>query len=109
MKTLRDIMRYGFLFTVNQHATVAEAVRIMTKTTDLVIADADEDYQSAIYKMDQANIRHLPIVSEGQLISMLSIRDLLRVNMEDKDAEIHHLHAYLYQVPPSITRASDEL
>lgn len=151
MKTLRDIMRDGFLFTVDHHATVAEAVRVMTMnnvgivcvlerdqligvfserdvvqrvvarglepirtpvrevmTTDLVVADAEEDYQSAIHKMDQANIRHLPVVSEGQLISMLSIRDLLRLNMEDKDAEIHHLHAYLYQVPPSISRASDE-
>jgi signal-transduction protein with cAMP-binding, CBS, and nucleotidyltransferase domain len=78
-------------------------------TTDLVVAEVDEDYQSAIHKMDQANIRHLPIVSDGQLLSMLSIRDLLRVNMEDKDAEIHHLHAYLYQVPPGITSASDEL
>jgi CBS domain-containing protein len=150
MKTLRDIMRYGFLFTVERQATVAEAVRIMTKnnvgivsvldgdklvgvfserdvvrrvvdrgldpartrvdqvmTADLVVADADEDYQSAIHKLDQANIRHLPVVSEGQLVSMLSIRDLLRVNMEDKDAEIHHLHEYLFQVPPSIARASD--
>jgi CBS domain-containing protein len=150
MKKLRDIMRYGFLFTVDRNATVVEAVRVMTKnnvgivsvldgdklvgvfserdvvrrvvdrgfdpahtpvgevmTADLVIADADEDYQSAIHKMDQANIRHLPVVSEGQLVSMLSIRDLLRVNMEDKDAEIHHLHAYLFQVPPGITRASD--
>jgi CBS domain-containing protein len=151
MKTLRDIMRYGFLFTVDHQATAAEAVRIMTKnnvgivsvldgdklvgvfserdvvrrvvdrgldpartpvdavmTTDLVVADADEDYQSAIHKLDQANIRHLPVVSEGQLVSMLSIRDLLRVNMEDKDAEIHHLHTYLFQVPPHIARASDE-
>jgi CBS domain-containing protein len=152
MKTLRDIMRYGFLFTVDLQATVAEAVHIMAKnnvgiacvldgtrlvgvfserdvvqrvldrgldpvgtpvqevmTTDLVVAEVDEDYQSAIHKMDQANIRHLPVVSAGQLVSMLSIRDLLRVNMEDKDAEIHHLHAYLYQVPPSITRTSDQL
>jgi CBS domain-containing protein len=151
MKTLREIMRYGFLFTVDHQATVAEAVRLMTKsnvgivcvldgdklvgvfserdvvrrivdrgrdpartsiaevmTTDLVVADADEDYQSAIHKLDQANIRHLPVVSEGQLVSMLSIRDLLRVNMEDKDAEIHHLHAYLFQVPPSFARTSDE-
>ena len=48
-------------------------------------------------------------MSNGQLLSMLSIRDLLRVNMADKDAEIHHLHAYLYQVPLNITSASDEL
>ena len=151
MKTLRDIMRDGFLFTVEQHATVAEAVHIMAKnnvgitcvldgpqlvgvfserdvvqrvvdrgldpvhtpvlqvmTTDLVVAEVDEDYRSAIHKMDQANIRHLPVVSEGQVVSMLSIRDLLRVNMEDKDAEIHHLHAYLYQVPPSVARTYDE-
>jgi CBS domain-containing protein len=150
MKNLRDIMRYGFLFTVGRNSTVAEAVRVMTKnnvgivsvldgdqlvgvfserdvvrrvvdrgfdpartpvgevmTADLVVADADEDYQSAIHKMDQANIRHLPVVSAGQLVSMLSIRDLLRVNMEDKEAEIHHLHAYLFQVPPSIARAPD--
>jgi len=151
MKKLRDIMRYGFLFTVDHQASVAEAVRVMTKnnvgivsvldgnklvgvfserdvvrrvvargrdpartpvaevmTADLVVADAEEDYQSAIHKMDQVNIRHLPVVSEGELVSMLSIRDLLRVNMEDKDAEIHHLHAYLFQVPPSIARAADE-
>jgi CBS domain-containing protein len=150
MKALRDIMRDGFLFTVDHHASVAEAVRVMAKnnvgitcvldgnqlvgvfserdvvqrvvdrgldpvhtpvrevmTTNLVVADADDDYQSAIRQMDQANIRHLPVVSAGQLISMLSIRDLLRVNMEDKDAEIHHLHAYLYQVPPHFARAAE--
>lgn len=142
MKKLRDIMRYGFLFTVGRQATVAAAVRLMTEnnvgivsvldgdklvgvfserdvvrrvvdrgldpartpvgevmTTDLIVADADEDYQSAIHKMDAANIRHLPVISEGQLVSMLSIRDLLRVNMEDKDQEIHYLHEYLFQVP----------
>jgi len=151
MKKLRDIMRYGFLFTVERSATVAEAVRTMAKnnvgivcildgdklvgvfserdvvrrvvdhgfdptltpvdavmTTDLVVADVDDDDQSAIHKLDQANIRHLPVVSEGQLLSMLSIRDLLRVNMEDKDAELHHLHAYLFQVPPDFARPPGE-
>jgi CBS domain-containing protein len=151
MKRLRDIMRYGFLFTVQRDATVAEAVHVMAKnnvgivsvlegdklvgvfserdvvrrvvdrgldpartpvaavmTTELVVADADEDYQSAIRKMDQANIRHLPVVSGGQLLSMLSIRDLLRVNMEDKDAEIHYLHEYLFQVPSSLGQGQGE-
>ncbi len=48
--------------------------------------------------MDQANIRHLPVVSEGRLLSMLSIRDLMRVDLEDKGAEIQYLQEYLYRI-----------
>jgi CBS domain-containing protein len=147
MKKIRDIMRYGFLFTVQRNATVSEAVRVMAThnvgivtvldgdrlagvfserdvvrrvvnagldpartsvgdvmTADLVVADADEDYQSAMRKMDQANIRHLLVVSEGRILSMISIRDLLRIEIQDKGEEIRYLHEYLYQVPPDITR-----
>ncbi len=68
-------------------------------TSRLVVADADEDYQSAMQKMDQANIRHLPVVSGERLLSMLSIRDLMRVAIEDHGAEIEYLREYLYQVP----------
>jgi CBS domain-containing protein len=68
-------------------------------TTDLVVADVDEDYRSAIRKMDQANIRHLPVVSGGRLLSMISIRDLMRVEIEDQGEEIKYLREYLYQVP----------
>lgn len=148
MKKLRDIMRYGFLFTVQRPVTVSEAVRIMAThnvgivavldgdrlvgvfserdvvrrvvdrgldpaatpvgsvmTSELVVADADDDYQSAIRKMDQANVRHLPVVSQGRLLSMISIRDLMRVDLDDRGEEIRYLREYLYQVPPGIGRS----
>jgi len=66
-------------------------------TTDIITADADEDYQAAMRKMDQANIRHLLVVSEGRLLSMISIRDLIRVDMADKSEELRYLREYLYQ------------
>jgi signal-transduction protein with cAMP-binding, CBS, and nucleotidyltransferase domain len=66
------------------------------------VAEADEDYQSAMRKMDQANIRHLPVVSGGHLLSVISIRDLLRVDMQDKDDEVRALREYLYHVPPEV-------
>jgi len=69
-------------------------------TSSLVVAEAGEDYQSAMRKMDQANIRHLPVVSEGRLLSMLSIRDLMRVAIEERGEEIQYLKEYLFQVPP---------
>jgi CBS domain-containing protein len=68
-------------------------------TTELVVGDGDEPYQSAMRKMDQANIRHLPVVSAGRLLSMLSIRDLMRVEMRDQGEELEYLRTYLFQVP----------
>jgi CBS domain-containing protein len=68
-------------------------------TSDLIVAEADEDYRSAMLKMDQANIRHLPVVSDGRLLSMLSIRDLMRVHIDHQGEELRYLHEYLYQVP----------
>ena len=74
---------------------------------EIVVADADEDYQSAMHKMDQANVRHLPVVREGHLLSMISIRDLIRVELREKGEEIRYLQEYLYQVPPSIARTEN--
>jgi len=142
MKKVRDIMRPGFLFTVEGDASVADAVHVMATydvgivsvlekgrlvgvfserdvvrrvvneglipsrtrvgdvmTTSLIFADADEDYQSAIGKMDDAGIRHLPVISQGHILSMISIRDLLRVERKDTGEELRYLREYLYQVP----------
>lgn len=142
MKTLREVMRPGFVHSIQRDATVSAAVRVMAThnvgivavldgdrlagvfserdvvrrvvdggldpsvtpvarvmTTDLVVAAADDDYQSAMRTMDAANIRHLPVVADGRLLSMLSIRDLLRVDLETKGQEIRYLTEYLYQVP----------
>jgi len=73
-------------------------------TSQIVAGDPDEDYQSAMRKMDQANIRHLLVVKGPQMLSMISIRDLIRVDMQDKGEEIRYLREYLYQVPPEPAR-----
>lgn len=73
-------------------------------TAQIIAGDPDEDYQSAMRKMDQANIRHLLVVEGPQMLSMISIRDLIRVDMQDKGEEIRYLREYLYQVPPEPVR-----
>lgn len=73
-------------------------------TREVIVADADEDYQTAMRKMDQANIRHLPVMGEGRLLSMLSIRDLMRVELQAQGEELRYLQEYLYQVPPDVGR-----
>ena len=68
-------------------------------TAEIIVGDPEEDYQSAMRKMDQANIRHLLVVKGAQMLSMISIRDLIRVDMQDKGEELRYLREYLYQVP----------
>ena len=73
-------------------------------TTELVVADEDDDYQTAMRTMDRANIRHVPVVRKTQVVSMLSIRDLMRIDMQRMDAELRFLSEYLYTVPPDVAR-----
>ena len=142
MKTLRDIMQSGFLFTVQKKAMVAEAVRLMADhnvgivivldgsrlagvfserdvvrrvlyqgvepartplgdvmTGCVITADAEMDSESAMRAMDEAGIRHLLVTSGSRMLSMISVRDLMRAAIRDRDEEVQHLREYLYQVP----------
>ena len=74
----------------------------LVMTRQLVVASPDEDCESGVRKLDRRNIRHLPIVEHGRLVSMLSIRDLMRVNLREKDDEIHFLQDYLFAAPVEV-------
>ena len=94
----RDVVRRVIDKGLDPQWTTVEQVM----TTDLVVAEEDEDYQTAMRTMDQANIRHLPVVRGSQVVSMLSIRDLMRVDMQRMHEELRFLHEYLYTVPPEV-------
>jgi signal-transduction protein with cAMP-binding, CBS, and nucleotidyltransferase domain len=91
----RDVVQRVVARGLDPARTAVQAVM----TTEVVLGDADEDCRLAMVKMDRANIRHLPILSGGRVVSMLSVRDLMRAELEDAGIELEHLRAYLYQVP----------
>jgi CBS domain-containing protein len=51
-------------------------------TRSLVAAQPEEDIDSAMQKMYAQGCRHLPVVDDGKLVGMLSLRDLLQVDDE---------------------------
>jgi CBS domain-containing protein len=65
----------------------------------VITADAEMDYESAMRAMDEASIRHLLVTKGSRMLSMISIRDLMRAALHDKDEEVQQLREYLYQVP----------
>jgi CBS domain-containing protein len=72
----RDIMSRVVAKGLNPDAT--EVSDVMSR--ELVVAAPNEDVDTAIQKMHSIGSRHLPVVDDGRLVGMLSIRDLLEVD-----------------------------
>ncbi len=68
-------------------------------TRSVVTASLDDRVAECLKKMRRAGCRHLPVLGDGQVIAMVSMRDLLRDEIEEQDEEIRHLRAYLHQTP----------
>ena len=69
-------------------------------TRELVVAEAADSHEDGLRKMKQAGCRHLPVVQAGGLLGMVSQRDLLQVDLTEKDEEIRWLNAYIHFIPP---------
>jgi len=69
-------------------------------TADIVVAQWGDDYRDAMRKMDRAKVRHLPVVKEQRLVAIVSMRDLMRVDLQSKEEEIKAMHDYLFFVTP---------
>jgi len=69
-------------------------------TRELIVAEVKESHEDGVRKMKQAGCRHLPVVDAGNLVGMVSLRDLLQVDLTEKDEEIRWLNAYINYVPP---------
>jgi CBS domain-containing protein len=93
----RDLMTRVVVLGLDPATTpVAEVM-----TRDVVTADVHETRDECLQKMQRRGCRHLPVLANGQVIAMLSMRDLLRDEIEEQFEEIRHLRAYVYQTPPS--------
>ena len=66
-------------------------------TREVVTAGLDDRVERCLEKMRSVGCRHLPIVAEGRVIAMISMRDLLSDEIEEQVEEIKGLRAYLHQ------------
>jgi CBS domain-containing protein len=92
----RDIMGRVVARRLDPDATTVGDVM----TRELIVAEVKESHEDGVRKMKQAGCRHLPVVDAGNLVGMVSLRDLLQVDLTEKDEEIRWLNAYINYVPP---------
>ena len=77
--TERDIVRKCFAH--SRDLTKIKIRDVMSR--EVVIATPDDDLDYAISVMKQKRIRHLPIVVNQKVMGMISMRDLLGVQLEE--------------------------
>lgn len=78
--TERDVLKRVLLRNLDVDETVVESVM----TTAIVCAQAEQDAGHARVLMNRHHIRHLPVLdSEGLLIGVLSIRDLVQDEVDE--------------------------
>jgi CBS domain-containing protein len=84
--TERDLVRKCFK---NIDACANFKVKdVMTK--EVAVGIPDDDLEYAISAMKQKRIRHLPIVDNRRVVGMVSMRDLLDVELKESQAELRY-------------------
>ncbi len=71
---------------------------------DLVTADVRDSCDTCLRRMQQARVRHLIVLNEGRLAGIVSLRDVLAVDADEKDEAINLLNAYVHYIPADLAR-----
>ncbi len=88
----RDIVR-KFLTRGDSSAQKTKVKDIMS--TQVIIGNPDDDLNYAITIMKEKRIRHLPIVDNRKVTGMISMRDLLGVQLEECKTDVRFLSDYI--------------
>src|SRR5947208_1164112 len=71
-------------------------------SSELVVADAVENYEVCLSRMQQAHVRHLIVLDGGTLSGIVSFRDLLAADLDEKAEAITLLNAYVHYIPADL-------
>lgn len=91
MFTERDVLRG--LVDKGESINKINVRDVMTK--DVMIAEPDDELNYAMTVMINKNIRHLPVIEKGKVVTVVSIRDLVKAQISRLEAEVYYLKYYI--------------
>jgi CBS domain-containing protein len=86
----RDYARWGRLQKNPLQTPVSE---LMTRVVYYVTPD--NTVEECMIQMTDKRIRHLPVIENGKVAGVISIGDVVKMIIEDKDDHIHGLESYI--------------
>lgn len=64
-------------------------------TTNLIVGSPNDDAHSVEKTMTERHFRHLPIVEDGKLMGMISIRDIVKAMLDEYEGKIDTLQTII--------------
>ena len=92
----RDVVRH----LARQDTILGQAVESIMTTTVIVAAPGD-DLVSVGHTMTEKHIRHLPVMSGGTLVGLVSIRDVVKAQRDQYQGELDTLRIQVLETPSS--------
>ena len=68
-------------------------------TDDPMTISTNENLENCMTLMRRHGFRHLPVCHEGQLVGIVSLRDILLHDLNEKDDEVRMMRAYIHSMP----------
>lgn len=93
--TERDLMSRVVVARKDPETVTLEEVM----TRDVFSVGVDAEVKSVRAELQQRHIRHLPIVAEGRIVGILSLRDLLRADIDEMSIEVQAMESYFLGGP----------
>lgn len=91
----RDLMKRVVAEGCNPNTTCLAEVM----THDPFTIGMSEEVECCMALMSEYGFRHLPVCHEGQLLGIVSLRDILLHDLSEKDDEVRMMRAYIHSVP----------
>jgi len=89
--TERDyLQKIALLSRSSQNTKVGDVM-----TTPVISAEPGDSIQQCMETMTTCHCRHLPVVENGKLLGIVSIGDLVKKMLDEKQAEVEKLSQYI--------------
>ncbi len=69
-------------------------------TTNLIVANNNDDLDYARAVMTKNRVRHLPVIDDNKMIGLISIGDVVNAQVNEKDVELRYYKEYIADKNP---------
>ncbi len=97
--TERDLLRCHLIY---PDAPIKEIPLGRVMSEKLIVAELEDEIKDAMAMMIKAKIRHLPVVSDGEILGILSLEELVKSHVGALTQELHYLQDYVTDLQDAV-------